>query len=91
MVKKRKPVQPRKTVRRPITRIHVVGWGRGLGWNIKVDGRRVGTFYRQMDAELIAKLLAKTMVAASLRFHKADGTIKEERTYGVGAETPKPG
>lgn len=87
---KRKPVQPRKMVKPRTTFIHVVGWGRGLGWNINVNRKRVGTFYRQVDAEIIAVFLAKTMIAASVRAHKADGTIKWERSYGK-AESPKPG
>lgn len=83
--------KPGKVVKRPITSIHVVPFMRGLRWDIKVNRKKMGTFYRQIDAEMTAVFLAKLMTAASVRFHKANGEIKDERTYPRGAETPKPG
>lgn len=64
-----------------MVQIHTVPVLRGLGWRIKVNGKNGGWFGRQQDAEDCATLLAKLMPAATVKFHKRDGTIRNEATY----------
>lgn len=77
---KRKPVSPRsrKTVQK-LVYVSVSPWA--LGWQIKVNGKRVSRFARQHDAELCANFLAGLMAPASVKIHGRNGRIKREETF----------
>lgn len=82
---KRKPVQPRKTVRPKMVQVHVVPRGRWR-WAIQVNGEEVGTTRRQDDAADIAVLLAKLMTSASVKLHDRKGRVLEESTFPRSAD-----
>jgi hypothetical protein len=56
------------------------------GWVVTSEGKVVGGFNTQAEAEAEAMRLAKKAEAdgglGQAVLHKADGEIKEERTYG---------
>lgn len=72
-----------------IVTIHVVPFLRGLQWHIKVNGRRVSRFADQNHAERCAVFLAKLMPAATVRFHKRNGRMRNEQTYPRSADPSK--
>lgn len=61
--------------------VHVVPYR--LHWAIKVNGKRVGTFLLQADADDVATMLARLFPAATLKLHDRRGRIRPggERTF----------
>lgn len=67
------------TPRRKMVQVHVTPFL--LGWQIKVNGKRVSRFATQADADGCASFLARLMAPASLKLHGRRGRIRVEKTY----------
>lgn len=72
-----------------LVEIHVTPWLGGLGWAIKVNGRRVSRFAGQAEAQACAIFLARLMPAATVKLHDRRGWVASERTYPRGADPKK--
>lgn len=60
-----------------------------LGWQIKVNGKRVSRFATQADADACGSFLARLMAPASLKLHSRRGRIRTERTYSRADDPPE--
>lgn len=70
-----------------MTYVHVTPWL--LGWQIKVNGRRVSRFTTQHEAQACATFLARLMSPATLKLHKRNGRIRDEATFNRSADPKK--
>lgn len=75
------------TGKRKLVNVHVTPYL--LGWQVKVNGKRVGRFMTQADADLIGSMLARLMAPASIKLHGRTGKIKSERTYSRSDDPPE--
>ena len=59
------------------------------GWAIKLDGRILGTFATQEDAEAVARDMARDQEPSQVRVQGKDGKWQDESTYGDDPYPPK--
>lgn len=57
-------------------------------WKVTLNGVRLSGFDTKKEAVDHGIAVAKANQPSSLRIHKADGTIEEERTYGSDPYPP---
>lgn len=73
--------------KRTMVQVHVTPLG--LLWQIKVDGKRIGTYTTQASADIIASHLARRMAPASLKLHGRKSRIRTEKTYSRADDPPE--
>lgn len=73
--------------KRKLVNVHVTPFL--LGWQVKVNGRRVSKFATQRDADIIASFLARLMAPASVKLHNRRGVIRAEKTYSRSDDPPE--
>lgn len=76
------------TTKRKLVNIHVTPYLSSV-WQIKVNGKRVGKFVTQREADEVATFLAKLMSPASLKLHNRRGVIRLEKTYSRADDPPE--
>lgn len=77
------------TAKRKMVTVHVSPFLGGLGWQLKVNSRRVSRFATQQDAYACGVFLAKLMSPSTLKLHGRRGVIKSERTYSRADDPPE--
>jgi hypothetical protein len=60
-----------------------------LGWQVKVNGRRVGRFASQGDADAIAIFLGRLFASATVKLHGRGGRVRAESTFPRSADPRK--
>lgn len=75
------------TGKRKLVTVHVTPYL--LGWQIKVNGKRISRFATQADADAIGSFLARLMAPASLKLHGRRGRIRDEKTYSRSDDPPE--